>query len=58
MGFTAIYFQNISSFQYYRFPQTYAQFINCYPQPIVTNEKQAGKFACTFFARFFKIWGF
>lgn len=55
MGFTAIYFQNIPSFRYFRFPQTYAQFINCYPQPIVTKEKRAGKLGMYFLCSLFII---
>lgn len=43
MRFTAVYFQNISSFQFSKFPQTYTQFGQCYPQSIVAKEKRVGK---------------
>ena len=43
MGFTAIFLQFSFLLSIQKFPQTYAQFTQCYPQSIVTKKKRVAK---------------
>lgn len=47
-GFRNYTFSLFKSSSYLKFPQTYAHFHKCYPQAIVSKEKQVGKNALSF----------